>query len=549
MFAEIAAVLIAATVVGVLAALLRQPMIVAFIAVGILVGPAVLGWVDGTEEVELLAQLGVTVLLFLVGLKLDPALVRVLGPVALATGLGQLGFTIIAGYGIGLALGMDHVRAIYVAVALTFSSTIIIIKLLTDKRELDTLHGRIAMGFLIVQDIAVVVAMMVIGSWGAAGEGEGLAMLVPALGKMLAALVVLYAVVRWVLPRLLHVVARSGELLLVFSVGWGAALAAGGETLGFSMEVGAFLAGFSLAGSGFREAVGARLSGLRDFLLLFFFVELGAGLAFSDLGAELLPAAVLSLFVLVGNPLIVLAIMAAMGYRRRTGFMAGLTVAQISEFSVIFIAMGVSLGHVDASTLSLVTLVGLVTIATSTYMILYSDRLYAFFRPVLSPFERRVPFREQAWEQGGAEEGAQVIVYGLGRYGGRLASELHRQGVPVIGVDSDPRAVERARLHGVPARFGDAEDAEFVHTLPLSQVRWIVTTVPHADAVAEVFSALRQAGYHGALAAAARLPEDEAAIERIGPDLVLRPYKDAADHAAGRLLGLLEIDHDIPATT
>jgi Kef-type K+ transport system membrane component KefB len=549
MFLEFAGVLLVAALIGLLAARLRQPMIVAFIVVGILVGPAALGWVSETEPLELLAQLGVTVLLFLVGLKLDPALVRRLGPVALATGLGQLAFTIVFGYLLGLALGMDHVKAIYVAVALTFSSTIIIVKLLSDKRELDTLHGRIATGFLIVQDIAVVLAMMVIGSWGVAEE-QGVGPLMFGLGRAVLALLVLYLMVRYLLPRILHLVASSGELLLVFSVAWGAALAAAGEALGFSKEVGAFLAGFALAGTAYREAIGARLASLRDFLLLFFFVDLGAQLQFADLGAELLSAGVLSLFVLIGNPLIVLAIMAAMGYRRRTGFLAGLTVAQISEFSVIFVAMGVALGHIGGSTLSLVTLVGLVTITLSTYMILYSERLYAWVRPWLKPFERRVPHREQAWEQGSGGAAPEVVVYGLGRYGRRLLAQLHREGIEVLGVDYDPDAVAEVRAEGLPVRFGDAEDAEFVHSLPLSRTRWVVATLPQRESVLELQQALRHGGFRGAFAAAARLPGDGEALAGQQLDLILRPYQDAADRAAERIIALLHepgAGHDEPA--
>jgi len=181
---------------------------------------------------------------------------------------------------------------------------------------------------------------------------------------------------RWVLPMVVALMARSQELLLIFAIAWGVALAALGEWAGFSKEAGAFLAGFSLASTPYREAMNARLTGIRDFLLLFFFIDLGSKLDFSTLGAEIVPAIVLSLFVLIGNPLIVLAIMGYMGYRRRTGFLAGLTVAQISEFSIVFIAMGISLGHVGVSALGLTTLVGVATITVSTYMILNSQWLY-----------------------------------------------------------------------------------------------------------------------------------------------------------------------------
>jgi Kef-type K+ transport system membrane component KefB len=171
-FYEIAALLTLAAVVGFLGVLLRQPLIVSFIAVGIIAGPSVLHITQSPEQIHLLAELGIAILLFLVGIKLDVKLVRTLGTVALTTGLGQVAFTAGIGFFICLALGLDTVTSLYVAVALTFSSTIIIVKLLSDKREIDSLHGRIALGFLIVQDIVVVLAMIVLSAIGIAGPGS-----------------------------------------------------------------------------------------------------------------------------------------------------------------------------------------------------------------------------------------------------------------------------------------------------------------------------------------------------------------------------------------
>jgi len=536
-YQEVTALLLATAAVGFLALRLKQPVIVAYILIGILAGPSVLDWVSAHEPMELLAEIGVTLLLFVVGLKLDIHLVRKLGAVALATGLGQLLFTIIGGYLLGLALGMDWVRALYVAVALTFSSTIIIVKLLSDKREIDSLHGRIAMGFLIVQDIAVVIAMMVIGTQGGSAGGAEQAGWLLQLGEILLKLAAvgigMALLMRYVLPPLLRLVAASQELLLIFAVAWGTTLAAGGELLGFTKEVGAFLAGFSLASLPFREAINARLSSLRDFLLLFFFVHLGTQMDLSTLGAELPAAAVLSLFVLIGNPLIVMAIMGYMGYRKRTGFMAGLTVAQISEFSIIFIGMGVAVGHVDPTALGLVTLVGLVTITLSTYMILYSQKLYAVFEPWLGRFERRDPFRERELDE--PARAADAIVFGMGRYGCRLAERLHQDGLSVLGVDFDPEVLTRQRDHGAHVVFGDVADEEFLAHLPLSRARWVVSTLRSLEQDRDLVLALRRLGYTGVIAVTAHSSADAHRLADAGADEILLPFHDAADHAARRI--------------
>lgn len=536
-YQELALLLLLAATVGAIAVRLRQPLIVAFILVGMLAGPSAFGWVQAHGEIDLLAQLGITILLFVVGLKLDLHLVRNLGPVALATGLGQLAFTIFFGYFIARGLGIEHITALYVAIALTFSSTIIIVKLLSDKREIDSLHGRISMGFLIVQDIAVVIAMVMMSAYGA-GESEGalgLAALMLVL-KMGAMLLVLAVLMKYVLPKLLNVLAHSTELLLVFAIAWGAALASLGDMAGFSKEVGAFLAGFSLASTNYREAISSRLTSLRDFMLLFFFIDLGAKLELGTLGSSIPEAAVLSLFVLIGNPLIVLAIMGYMGYRKRTGFLAGLTVAQISEFSIVFAALGVSLGHISIEAVGLITLVGLVTITASTYMILYSHSLYEFCKPWLRIFERHKPFREMAFEGSRKlDKDAEVIVFGMGRFGGRFANAMHEQGVAVLGIDFDPEVARSSKCPEIPIIFGDAEDPVMVETLPLSSTRWVVSTISHLDLNLGLIKALRHHGYDGQIAVTTHTEADAKKLKHAGVDRVIHPFEDAADYAARTL--------------
>lgn len=542
-FYEVAALLVLAAGIGFLGLMARQPLIVSFIAVGILAGPSVLDIAKSDEHIDLLAELGIAVLLFLVGLKLDLKLIRTLGPVALTTGLGQVAFTTLFGFLIGLGLGFDALTSFYIAVALTFSSTIIIVKLLSDKREIDSLHGRIALGFLIVQDVVVVLAMIVLSAVGVGAASDS------ALGDVLAVfgygalmLVGVGLFIRYLANPLIERLSRAPELLVSFAIGWAALLAALGHYLGFGKELGGLLAGVSLASTPFREAIAARLATLRDFLLLFFFIALGTSLDLSQLGAAVGPALVFSLFVLIGNPLIVLAIMGAMGYRKRTGLLAGLTVAQISEFSLIFMAMGVAIGHVAADSLGLVTLVGLVTIAASTYMITYSHQIYAVVEPLLGAFERKdAGAQEDAWSPKGA--GYDALVFGLGRYGARIARELKAGGLKVLGVDFDPAAVKSARAQGLEVVFGDATDPEFLAHLPLGDVRWAVSAVPehdtgvtHDDPRRSLIRALKDLGYRGRVAVAAQGEAAGEALTAGGADLVLLPFRDAAVQAAERIL-------------
>ena len=543
-FYEIAALLVLAAAVGFVGLMLRQPLIVSFIAVGIIAGPSMLNIARSDEYIDLLAELGIAVLLFLVGLKLDLNLVRTLGPVALLTGLGQVAFTTVFGFLIGLGLGLDVVTSFYIAVALTFSSTIIIVKLLSDKREIDSLHGRIALGFLIVQDIVVVLAMIALSAIGVGAQGDAaLTDILEVFGYGALMLVAIGLFIRYLANPLTERLSRAPELMISFAIGWAALLAALGHYFGFGKELGGLLAGVSLASTPFREAIAARLSSLRDFLLLFFFIALGASLDMTVLGASVGPAVIFSLFVLIGNPLIVLAIMGAMGYRKRTGFLAGLTVAQISEFSLIFMAMGVTIGHVGEQALGLVTLVGLITIAASTYMITYSHQLYRIVEPVLGPFERRkAGAHEDAWQPG--DENYDAIVFGLGRYGSAIAAELDAAGMKVLGVDFNPVAIREVRQKGLDALFGDATDPEFIAHLPLPGVGWAVSAVPehdtgvtHDDPRRSLVHGLRAAGFEGRMAVAVHSDRHAEALRNAGADLVLMPYRDAASQAASLVLG------------
>jgi Kef-type K+ transport system membrane component KefB len=538
-FQQIAAVLLISALIGLIATRMRQPLIVAFIAVGIVVGPAALGIVGEATEIRVFAEIGIALLLFVVGLKLDLSLIRSVGPVALATGLGQVLFTSAVGFGIALLLGFAPVTAAYIAIALTFSSTIIIVKLLSDKREIDDLHGKIAVGFLIVQDIVVVLVMIALTAvGGAAAEANAAAEVGLVIVRGVAFLGAIAVLVRWVMTPLLHRLARSPELLVLFGIAWAVSLAALGERLGFSEEVGAFLAGVSIASTPFRESVASRLVSLRDFLLLFFFIDLGVGLELNLLGEQIGAALVFSVFVLVGNPILVLVIMGAMGYRKRTSFLAGLTVAQISEFSLILAALGLSLGHIGSDTVGLITAVGLITIGLSTYLILYSHPLYERLEPLLAVFERS-QLREKGLEAAASVPPPEVIVLGIGRFGGSIIRLLCEQGTETLGVDFDPEAMREWGRREVPVVYGDAEDPELAEALPLERARWVVSTVPRREAGLILLEGLGRRGFGGRVAVTAHDDEDAEALRAAGAAVVLRPYMDAADDAV-EALGTLE---------
>jgi Kef-type K+ transport system membrane component KefB len=524
LFVHVAAILLASAVAGTIAMWFRLPLVIAYVAVGVLAGPSAADLVDPGGELELLAQLGIALLLFVVGLKLDVHVIRALGPVALVVGGAQVALTAAGGFLLALALGLGVTPALYTGIGLALSSTIIVVKLLSDRRELDDLHGRLALGILIVQDLVVVVVMIAVAASGEADGSAGGALL-GVLLRGAALLVALAILMRWALTPLLHRVARVPDLLVLFAIAWAVALGALGEELGLGVEVGAFLGGVSLASTPYREAIGSRLITIRDFLLLFFFIDLGSKVDVGQLAGELWIAAALSAFVLLVKPAVVMALLGGLRYRKRVSLATGLGLAQVSEFSLILGALGLRLGHIDAETTSLLTAVALVTIAVSVYVYPHSDAIADRFGGLLDVFERRAPRPEGGHPP---EEPPEVIVLGLGRYGEGIVEGLLQREVAVLGVDFDPIALGRWSERGLDVLYGDAEDPELPHHLPLPARGWVVSTVRRVDANLALLHALAHDGYTGHVAVAAHRPDDVARLTRAGAHHVLMPYASAA---------------------
>ncbi len=532
-FVDLIQILGVATLAAVVATVLRQPIVVAFIFVGVFVGPAGVDMVPADSEfVDLFGRVGIALLLFVVGLKLDPSLIRTAGFVAVISGLGQVIVTTVVGFLITLLFGLDLLTAFYISLALTFSSTVIIVKVLSDRREIDSLHGRIALGILIVQDIVVIVALTLLsGLEGAEGAEATLEQLGLSLLRGAALVIGMIIVARFLIPLIEPRMITTPEVLVLGGIAWAVLMAAGATWAGFSPEMGAFVAGVVLATKRPRQLVAARLTTVRDFLLLFFFVSLGVHLQLSDLQDQLLPAIGLSLFVLIGNPLIVMGIAIAMGFRARTGLVAGMALAQISEFSFILMALGLDLGHVDESSLALVTLVGLITFAASTYMITYANQIYRFVQPVTNKLERPIAHREDEIVDE-ADQPVQVLVFGTGRLGTVILSRLRDIGVEAMGVDFDPVAVRRLQDLGFHMRFADVEAPEFLQGLPLRSARIAVSTIRAPDIEVGLLEALRENDFRRPVLLTSQSAATAHRLEDLGATLVLLPFEAAGERAS-----------------
>lgn len=534
-FLELSMILVVGTSIAIVMRMLRQPLIVGYIATGIIVGPYALNLLHSRDEMELFSKIGVSILLFIVGLTLNPDIVREVGKPAVITGIGQIIFTSLVGFFIILLLGFDAVAALYGAIALTFSSTIIILKLLTDRGDIGKLYGKIAIGFLLVQDLAATIILLVISVVGAtsvAGGGVAGAVGMEVLRIMATGGVVacaLYLISKRLLPRIIVFVGGNQEVLFVFSIAWGLGLASLFYIIGFSIEIGALVAGVMLAVSPFTYEIGSRMKPLRDFFILLFFILLGAQMVLGEIVSIMMPALALSLFVLVGNPLIVFFLMNLLGYRTKTSFMAGLTVAQISEFSFILVALGFSLGHLSETVVSLITLVGVFTIAGSTYLILYADPIFARVKPVLEFISLRKHHHRESVNSSDAPD---IIIFGYDRVGHEFVSVASKLSPRFLVVDFNPQSIKRLEREKLPFRYGDAEDIEFLHEIGFTSARLVVSSIPDHKTNLLLVKYYRKQNSTGVIIVIAHRAEDAEELYVAGASYVVMPHYLGAHHAA-----------------
>jgi Kef-type K+ transport system membrane component KefB len=539
LFLDLSAIVVAAAGLGIIARLLKQPLILAYIAAGFILGPGLLGFISDPDFVHTLSTLGIALVLFLVGLELNIERLRSLGRTALVLGLGQVIFTAAIGYVITRALGIASLPAAYIALALTFASTIIVIKLLSEQQSLDSLYGRLTLGILLVQDFIAIVALIILSGFSTNGSS------LPALGSL--ALIILkglglmgftYLASRYLLPSLFTALAKSAEMLMLASLAWCFVLALAAVALGFSIEIGSFLAGLALASLPYQMEIVGRVRSLRDFFVTIFFVTLGSQLTFSALPQT--PVIVLSLFVLIGNPLIVMIIMGLLGYQKRTGLLVGLTMGQVSEFSLILMALGFKLGHVSAADVSLVTLVGIVTITISSYLITYGEKIYRRCAPYLNIFEKHVNVEDENLTSAKALSG-HVVLFGYHRLGEKIASTLTKLGKQTLIIDFNPNTIKRLMTEGKNCLYGDMSDLEIHNLSQLPKASMVISTVPDIDDNLALLNDIKKHQLNIPVYVTATSWHDTRELYAAGADYVIFPHYLSGEHFSTMLH---ELDKD-----
>ncbi len=516
-FVEISSLLVVSALVSMVMRALKQPMIIAYVITGLIVGPSLLGLVQTPETMEVLANFGVALLLFIIGLGLNPRIVKEVGKVSLIVGAGQILFTTVIGYILAKSIGYNSVTSLYIATAFAFSSTIIILKLLSDKKEQNKLFGKIAMGLLLLQDIAASFALLFAAAASSGQLSYQELLWLAVKGILLVSSTLLFTQI--IIKPMTNFFAKSQELLFLFAIAWGFGIATLFYSLGFSLEVGALFAGVCLASMTYAQEAASRLRPLRDFFIIVFFIALGARINLSDVRALIWQAIALSLFILIGKPIIVAFIMGVMGYTKKTSFKTAIVMTQISEFSLILVLIGVNNGQISTQAASLVTAIGVITIAISTYLITFSDGIYATLDRFLPMFERKKLKTER--EQ---HHNYDAILFGYKRGGIEFVNVFGRIAKKFIVIDYDPEAIDELERKQIAYIYGDATDLELLDEISFDRVKLVVSVISDYNTNVFLLEQLQKQNPHAVIVCHADTIQQAVELYGLGASFVVMPH-------------------------
>ncbi|MBI4097271.1 MAG: cation:proton antiporter [Candidatus Levybacteria bacterium] len=537
-FTDIAIIICLAAVLSVIFRLLKLPAILAYILTGIILGPLGLFHLENEAALATLGQLGVTLLLFMLGLELKLKELRSIGKSAIIAGVLQMYFTFFVAFFMTMFLGFSKTEAIYTGIALSFSSTIVIVKLLSDKRDLNSLHGKLALGILLVQDFFAILTIIFLSGNPSTSSG-------PYIGGLLVKIIILFAIITFlsstVFPKLTRIIARSSESLFLVSLAWVFALTAlvASPFIGFSIEIGGFLAGLALANTHENFQIVAKMRALRDFFITIFFVTLGIEMHIANVGGVLLPAIALSLFVLFIKPFVVMGITGVLGYRKRTSFFVGISFAQISEFSLIIIFLGARIGAISNDLAAIVVLVSIITYAISAFMLQYNNTIYKKVHKLLWIFQTKHTKSERITENEEqlADLDDHTIIVGGDQMGQSILHSLEKKGQKIVLVDFDPDLVRRLKEKtDFPILFGDIADAEIQERVGVQKAKLIVSTVPDLEDNLLLIQGIRHENRKAKIIVMAYQSDDAKALYKAGADYVVLPYLTGGNHLAKLLI-------------
>ena len=470
---EITIVFSVAGILGIFFSFLRLPLILAYLATGLVIGKFGFNLIPLQGDISGLSDLGIAFMLFLVGLELDIQKIRSQGISIFIIGLVQIGITFLTGFFIAYVLGLGSITSVYLGLALAFSSTVIVVKYLSDQNEIASLHGRTLVGVLLIQDFIAIIALLILQGLG--GDNFNLNQILLTISYAALFGIVAYLIRKYIIKYIFNLFSNSMELIFVASIAWALLLASLAESLSFSPFIGAFIAGVTLAPLTFSDEIRGRIRWLRDFFIVLFLSLIGASLA-TQVSIDYIPLIVLfSVLAIIAKPIIITLIMGIMGYRRRISFLTGLYLSQISEFSLIIAAIGISLNHINDTIAAIIMFIALISMAVSSVLMAHGSKLFHFLSGPLKLFERNGNFIHD-FENVNHEFRDHVVLFGANRVGHPVLQRLRAIGHTVLVVDFDPNIIKHLRSDNIEAIYGDMGDPDLIDKLNLEKAKMMIST-------------------------------------------------------------------------
>ena len=519
LFIQLSSLLAITVSIAFIVRLLKQPLIIAYIIAGIIGGPLFLNIMHAGESMyDAFASFGVVLLLFIVGLDLNFSYLKKIGKEATIIGLLQFVLNFSMFLPLALYFGLTWASAIFLALAACFSSTIIVLKILGDKQDTEAVYGRYTIGLMLVQDMLSIAVLLWLSFKMPDSSIDNNFSLWPLL-KIIGVFGVIILAAKYLLPTFLKKIASSGEFLFIFTVAWCFGVASLLHWSGLSLELGAIVAGISLGSSRFHTEIASRIKPLRDFFLVLFFILLGSQADFSNL-SEILPSALLlSVFVLVAQPIILYFLFRLRHFTRRNSFLGALTSGQLSEFGFIILFAGAATGYIAGREMAIFTLAAIITIFFSSYMMTYSYQIYNWLLPL---FTKIGPDKYLQAED--KKEKFTAFIFGYHRTAWKIGAALQEKGIDYAAVDFNPSAVEHFNKKGIKTFFGDASDIEFLKSLPLQEAKYIISTIPSPEDQLLLINFIRKINPKAIMIASLYHKKYLPALYQAGADYVILPH-------------------------
>lgn len=540
---DLGIIIIVAAVLSFLAKKIKQPLIPAYILTGLLIGPGITFITDKTqifyligytgtaalahnsELIMFLSEIGIAFLLFMVGMEIDFKRLKDVELVSSVSALIHLLVLFPLGYFLAQFLGFTPIESAYLGIIVVFSSTMIVLKILSDRKELDTLHGRIIIALLLLQDALAIFSLF---AFSVIGKGS----LLVFAGSMLKGLFMLGISIwlgRLCLPKIFKFSAKSAELLFLTSLGVFFLYAFLFEAAGFSLTIGAFVAGLTLGNLSYNVEIIARIKPLRDFFAIIFFVSLGMQLYYLNLDKLVVPFLVFLIVIMIVKPFMIMLTIAVFGYKKRTSFLTGISLAQLSEFALIIVAQGVAAGYLSSSVLSLVVMLTVVTITLTSYIVKYQEKFYQHLAPDLTIFEYgKQPLLEYQQQK----IKPTYLLCGCNRVGYSILHQLLKLKEKFLVVDFNPQVIKALTAKKIPGLYGDIGNPEILEHINLKSLQGVISTITNAQTSLLIVDTIKRVSKKILVFVTAATIDEALELYQHGADYVILPHFIGGDHVS-----------------